>query len=357
MDIGGKRMNSVKILIVDDVETNREILGEIIKNMGCCPVLAENGVSALKMISECSPELVLSDISMPEMDGYELCRILKNDVQTRHIPIIFISAFDASKEIIKGFALGGEDYITKPFIPEVVQARVMVHLRLAEANKEIKETNRRLQVSVKEQLKQIEQEKKAVLYALANVAAEHSYYSKEFASRIQGNCRVLAQSMQFSPFFAEQISDTFIDTVEVAASLRDIGNIGIPKDILQKDTKLSGEEMEIVQSHTNIGAKLLGDLHTTNDFNDFIKTSIEIARYHHENWDGSGYPEGLKGQEIPLSAQIVAIADVFCALTEERTYRKAYSREEALEIMKEEASRKFRPEIFKIFCKVSRQLK
>jgi len=356
MDIGGKEMNAAKILIVDDVETNREILGEIIRNMGCCPVLAENGVSALKMIPGCSPELILSDISMPEMDGYELCRILKNDVSTRHIPIIFISAFDDSPKIIKGFSLGGEDYITKPFIPEIVQARVMVHLRLAEANKEIKETNRRLQVSVKEQLEQIEQEKKAVLYALANVAAEHAHYNKEFVGRIRNNCRVLAQSMQFSPFFEEQISDTFIDTVEVAASLRDIGNIGVPKELLQKETRLSEEEMEIVRSHTCVGAKLLGDLHTTNDFNDFIKTSIEIAKYHHENWDGSGYPEGLKGDEIPLSARIVSVADVFCALTEERTYRKAYSREEALKIMKEEASKKFCPEVFKIFCKVSRQL-
>ena len=356
MGSSDKGMGTAKILIVDDVEMNRDILGEIINNMGCCPIMAENGVEALKMVSECRPELILSDISMPEMDGYELCRILKKDVETRHIPIIFISAFDASKEIVKGFSLGGEDYITKPFIPEVVQARVMVHLRLSEANKEVKETNRRLQVSVKEQLKQIEHEKKAVLYALAGVAAEHAHYNKEFSGRIRNNCRVLAQSMQFSPFFAEQISDTFIDTVEVAASLRDIGNIGIPKEILQKNSKLSAEEMEIVRSHTNIGAKLLGDLHTTNDFNDFIMTSIDIAKYHHENWDGSGYPMGLKGEEIPLSAQIVSIADVFCALTEERPYRDKYSREEALEIMEGESGQKFRPEIFKIFRKVSRQL-
>ena len=356
MDIGKRETNTAKILIVDDVETNREILGEIINNMGCCPVLAENGVEALELISESRPELILSDISMPKMDGYELCTILKSDVNTRTIPIIFISAFDASKEIIRGFSLGVEDYITKPFIPEVVQARVRVHLRLSEANREVKETNRRLQISVKEQLKQIEQEKKAVLYALANVAAEHAHYNRGFSKRIRNNCRVLAQSMQFSPFFAEQISDTFIDTVEVAAALRDIGNIGIPKEILQKNTKLSKEEMEIVQNHTSIGSKLLSDLHTTNDFNDFITTSMDIAKYHHENWDGSGYPEGLKGEDIPLSAQIVSIADVFCALTEDRTYRKGYSREEALNIMKEEAEWKFRPEIFKIFCKVFRQL-
>lgn len=114
--------------------------------------------------------------------------------------------------------------------------------------------------------------------------------------------------------------------------------------------------MELVQNHTNIGSKLLRDLHTTNDYNDFIQTSIDIARYHHENWDGSGYPEGLKGDEIPLAAQIVAMVDVFCSLTEKRTYRKAFSREEAIEIMQKEADRKFHPEIFRIFCKISRQL-
>lgn len=356
MDSSTSGKKAAKILIIDDVETNRVILEKIILKMGCCPVLAESAIQALEIIPECRPKLILSDISMPEMDGYELCRILKKDPKTREIPIIFISAFDDPKEIVKGFSLGGEDYITKPFIPEVVQARVGVHLHLYEANQEIVEANRQLRVSVKEQLRQMEQEKKGMLYALANVASENSFYEKEFVERLRNNCRILAQSMQFSPVFSQKISDTYIDTVELAAPLCDIGNIGIPKEILQKESELTAEEMELVQNHTNIGSKLLRDLHTTNDYNDFMQTSIDIARYHHENWDGSGYPEGLKGEEIPLAAQIVSMVDVFCSLTEQRTYRRAYSREEALEIMKEEAEKKFHPEIFKIFCKISRQL-
>ncbi len=356
MDGSMKVTNAANILIIDDVETNRVILEKIILKMGCCPVMAGSAIQALEIIPECRPKLILSDISMPEMDGYELCRILKKDPKTREIPIIFISAFDDPKEIVKGFSLGGEDYITKPFIPEVVQARVGVHLHLYEANQEIIAANRQLRVSVKEQLRQMEQEKKGMLYALANVAAENSFYEKEFVERLRSNCRVLAQSMQFSPVFSQKISDTYIDTVELAAPLCDIGNIAIPKEILQKESELTEEEMELVQNHTNIGSKLLRDLHTTNDYNDFIQTSIDIARYHHENWDGSGYPEGLKGDEIPLAAQIVAMVDVFCSLTEKRTYRKAFSREEAIEIMQKEADRKFHPEIFRIFCKISRQL-
>lgn len=356
MDSGMKVTNAANILIIDDVETNRVILEKIILKMGCSPVMAGSAIQALEIIPECRPKLILSDISMPEMDGYELCRILKKDPKTRDIPIIFISAFDDPKEIVKGFSLGGEDYITKPFIPEVVQARVGVHLHLYEANQEIIAANRQLRVSVKEQLRQMEQEKKGMLYALANVAAENSFYEKRFVERLRKNCRILAQSMQFSPVFSQKISDTYIDTVELAAPLCDIGNIGIPKEVLQKESELTEEEMELVQSHTNIGSKLLRDLHTTNDYNDFIQTSIDIAKHHHENWDGSGYPEGLKGEEIPLAAQIVAMVDVFCSLTEKRTYRRAYNREEAIEIMKKEADKKFHPEIFKIFCKISRQL-
>jgi Response regulator containing a CheY-like receiver domain and an HD-GYP domain len=349
--IGGSR-----ILIVDDVETNRVILEEIIKDMGCRPILAGSGVEALKLFYEFRPSLVLTDISMPQMDGYELCRALKADPDSREIPVIFISAFDDPKDIVKGFSIGGIDYITKPFIPEVIQSRVGVHVRLYEANREISEANRRLQASVNAQLQQMEEEKKSVLYALANAAAKNSYHAEEYIGRLRYDCRILAQSMQFSPLFESEISDTFIDTIELAAPLCDVGNISIPKDVLQKKEKLSEEEVLLVRSHTDIGARLLADLQVSNDYNDFIRMSIEIAQSHHENWDGTGYPKGLKGNEIPLSAQIVSLANIFCALTEKRSFREEYSREEALAIMKEDAEIKFHPDIFKIFCKVLRQL-
>lgn len=148
-----------------------------------------------------------------------------------------------------------------------------------------------------------------------------------------------------------------METLEYAAPLCDIGNIGIPKEILQKQTALDDEERERMKGHTRIGTKLLEDLKVTNDYNDFIQISADITHFHHENWDGSGYPEGKRGNEIPLAAQIVAMSSIFCALTEERSYRQSYDREKALEIMQQEAERKFNPDIFSIFCKVARQLR
>ena len=289
---------------------------------------------------------------MPGMDGYELCRILKADSNTKSIPVIFISAFDNPKDIVEGLSLGGADYITKPFIPEVVQARVGVHLRLYEAGRELEAMNRRLQVSLNEQLRQLEQEKKDVLYALAGIAAKNSSYKREHIERLNRNCGILAQAMQLSPLFGDKISDTYIDTIELAAPLCDIGNIGIPLELLRKRAPLTEEEMAIVQTHTTIGAKLLGDLHVGNDYNDFLRIAVDIAHYHHENWDGSGYPEGLKREEIPLAAQIVSIIEVYCALTD----KKNYGREEAFAIMEGEAGTKFNPDIFRICHRISRQL-
>ena len=286
------------------------------------------------------------------MDGYELCRRIKGNEETREIPVIFISAFDASEDIVEGFAHGGEDYITKPFIPEEVQARVSVHLKLHGMTRELKAMNRRLQISVNEQLRQMEQEKKSILYALADIAAQNSLYGKEHLKRLQENCRTLAQGMQLSPLFEEKISDTYIDTIELAAPLCDIGNIGVPRELLKK-TELSEEDAAIVQSHTGIGAKLLSDLHGSSDYNDFINISVEIIRCHHERWDGGGYPEGLRENEIPLAAQIVAVVMRYCELTADGHA----DREEALAIMREESGVKFNPDIFKICCKISRQLR
>lgn len=347
-----KDTGKAKILVVDDVETNRIILEEIIKNMGEQPVLAESGEEALELVKQCLPQLVLTDISMPGMDGYELCRILKGNEETKNIPIVFISAFDDPKDIMEGFSLGGEDYITKPFIPKVVQARVGVHLRLHEAKRELMEMNRRLQVSVSEQLKQMELEKKNILYAMADIASQNLDYEKEHMDRLGQNCRILAQGMQLSPMFEERISDTYVDTIELAAPLCDIGNIGISKEILQKGAELTEEEASIVQNHTNIGAKLLKDIHVNSDYNDFISMSIDIAQCHHENWDGSGYPGGMAKEKIPLAAQIVALMERYCVLTG----REARSREEALDIIKGESGIKYNPDIINICCKISRQL-
>lgn len=352
MDYERNGVSGEMVLIVDDVETNRLVLEEIIKDMGCSPILAESGEEALELAKKNVPSLVLSDISMPGMDGYELCRHLKKHKDTKNIPVIFISAFDDPMDIVEGFLIGGEDYITKPFIPEVVQARVGVHLRLNEVKSELIEMNRRLQISVSEQLKQMELEKRNILYALANIALQNTNYESDYMERLKRNCGILAQGMQLSPLFEDKISDTYIDTIELAAPLCDIGNIGVPVEILKKRDKLTKEEADTLQNHTVIGAGLLSDLYVNSDYNEFISTAIDIAHYHHENWDGSGYPDKLKAGQIPLAAQIFAVTERYTSLTEQN----AHSREEALSIMKEESGTKFNPDIYGICCKIARQL-
>lgn len=352
-----RSMEIPKILIVDDVDTNRFVLRDIIRDIGYQPVLAENGAQALKIVGRLWPQLIISDIAMPEMDGYEFVQELKKDPKTRDIPVIFISAYDNAEEIVKAFDYGVEDYITKPFLPGIVKARVGLHLKIYDINRKLSENNRLLQKSINEQLRQIEMEKKNVLYALTRVARENAAYDINHMERLSYNSKILAEAMQLTPDFTEQISDAYIETIGFAAPLCDIGNVAIPTHILQKGEPLSEEDLNELKKHTTVGAKILQDIKTTGDYNDFLQISYEIAHYHHEYWDGTGYPSGIKGNEIPLSAQIICVVGDYCAMTEKRVYRQAYSREEVLEIMKKDSGAKYNPRIFEILCLIVRQLR
>jgi len=347
----------LRILIIDDVETNRFVLRNIITDMGYQPVLAENGKQGLKIMERIVPDLILLDVAMPEMDGFEFADIIKKDVKTRNIPIIFISAFDAPQDIVKGFEAGGADYVTKPFIQEVVKSRVAVQLKLAEMNKTLADTNRRLQVSITEQLRQLEAEKKKVLYALLTVVRKNAVFDESHIERLQENCKILAQAMQLSPKYESIVSDTFVETIELAAPLCDLGMVGVPLDILQKNGKLTEEEMAIMQKHTAIGTQIMEDIKGDGDYNDFVDMSCDITKFHHERWDGSGYPNGKSGNDIPLPAQVVSLISYYNALTENRSYRDAYSKEEAIQMLEAESGKAFNPDIFAICKKIARQLK
>ena len=316
------------ILVVDDVETNRFVLRDIIAEMGYRPVLTENGLQALKLVERHKPQLIVLDVAMPEMDGYEFCRIMKENANTRDIPIIFISAFDDPTDIVKGFNLGGEDYITKPFIPEVVKARIGIHLKLSETSKNLADMNRKLQTSISEQLRQMEQEKKNVLYTLIRVVQESDGYDKVQMERLSYNARILAEAMQLSPKYGDLISDKYIETLELAAPLCEWGNVAILSDII----KIEG-------------------------YNEFVQMAIDIVESKRENWDGSGQPRGKRGEEIPLSAQIMVVASTYCGLTTRDCLDKEYSVEEAFGIMQKEVGVKFNPDVFAIFRKIYRLLK
>lgn len=306
------------ILIVDDVETNRFVLRDIIAEMGYRPVLTENGVQALKVVERHKPQLIILDVAMPEMNGYEFCQIMKQNPNTRDIPIIFISAFDNPADIVKGFNLGGEDYVIKPFIPEVVKARIGIHLKLSESGKNLSEMNRKLQTSITEQLNHMEQAKKNVLYAVLRVVQEG--YDRADMERISHNAGMLAEAMQLSPRYGDLISDKYIETLRLAAPLFVLDNAAILSDII----KVEG-------------------------YNEFIQMALDIVEGYHENWDGSGNPSGKRGDEIPLVAQIVAVVACYCDLTKEQ-------QEDAFAAMDKDAGIRFNPEIFAILKKICRQL-
>ena len=347
----------LNILIVDDVSTNLVILSEMIKTAGYIPRPVISVKQAQAAIAQKIPQLILLDISMPEIDGFEFCTMLKSDVKTRDIPIIFISALDSVEDKIKGFKLGAVDYIAKPFEKEEVTMRLNTHLKMYKMQQELESYNKKLHKMVSSQMQKVAEEQKNILYALSSLL-ESRYDGKcGHLGLIGENCRMLAISLQFSPKFDKEITSSFIDCIEVASRLHDIGTFAIKDSVLLKDGKLTDKEWEIVKSHTILGANQLEELYKDNSQNELIKMAIDIAKYHHENWDGTGYPYGLKGEEIPLCARIMAVVDVYDALNRDRAYRKAYSNEESLEIMRRESGKRFDPDIMEIFYKVQKQLK
>lgn len=351
-----------KILVVDDVEVNLIILEEIIKNMGLEAVTATSVKEALGFMQEGLPQVILSDISMPDIDGYTFCDMLKKDPYTRDIPVIFISAMDTSSYLSQGFARGAVDYITKPFDKTEVEMRITTHLKLYTLQRDLEENNRRLSTIVTRQLEKLRIEQKNIMFALAKLVeqrenmAEDGRKSSHFIN-VAYNSRILAQGMQLSPKFESIITDDFIDTIESSAGLHDIGKILIPDAILLKERPLTPEEREIMKTHAELGAKTMIEIYEGIERNEFINMAIDIAYYHHENWDGTGYPKGLKGEEIPLAARIVKIVDVFDALVNERVYHHAISLEDGIAEMKNEAGVKFDPEIMEIFLKIYRNFK
>lgn len=350
-------INIPNILIVDDVSTNLVILSEMIKSAGYIPRPVKSVKQAQAAISQKVPQLILLDISMPVIDGFEFCSMLKADVKTRDIPIIFISALDSVEDKIKGFKLGAVDYIAKPFEKEEVTLRLNTHLNIYKMQQELETYNKKLHKMVSTQMQKVAEEQKNIIYALASLL-ESRYESDDGHLGIIGsNCRLLAISLQFSPKFDKEITSSFIDSIEVASQLHDIGSFAIRDSIILKEGKLTEEEWEIVKSHTTIGANRLEDIYKDSNKNELINMAIDIARYHHENWDGTGYPYGLKGEEIPLSARIMAIVDVYDALNRDRCYRKAYSNEESLKIMQSECGKRFDPDMMGIFDKVRKQMR
>ena len=357
-----KEKQDIRILVVDDVEVNLIILEEIIKNMGYQAMTAQSVKEAVELMQDTGnlQQIILSDISMPDIDGFTFCTMLKKNPYTRNIPLIFISAMDQAADNSQGLEMGAVDYISKPFDRAEVELRINTHVKVYMLQKELEENNRRLTLLINGHMEKMYTEQKNIMLALARLVEfkESQESNNELNNahyyNIPYNSRMLAQGMQFSPKFEEQIDDQFIDTVESSSALHDIGKIMIPDYILLKKGVLTAQEWDIMCTHTSLGAKALSDIYKNVEKNDFIDMAIDIAHYHHENWDGSGYPCGLKGKEIPLAARIVKVVDVYDAMLNQRAYKDRIPMEETLEWMADGAGKYFDPDIIQVFLKIHR---
>jgi putative two-component system response regulator len=349
-----KDLSQCTILAVDDTKMNLHLLVNLLGDHFDLSV-AMNGPSALKLVAQSPPDLILLDIMMPDMDGFEVLQRLKANSDTRDIPVIFLTALNEIGNKAKGFELGAVDYITKPFQIEEVLARVNTHLKLRLAQESLNRFNNQLQDLVAQQVEEINQSQLAMIFALAKLSHTRDDDTGLHLERVQHLCKILSTSLAEEPEFARDITPAFIAAMYHASPLHDVGKVGIRDAILLKPGKLSDQEFAIMKTHTTIGAATLESVFWQYPNNQFIAIGIEIAKYHHEKWDGSGYPEGLSNLAIPLSARIMSVVDVYDALRSRRPYKEPFSHQTAMDIIIEGNGKAFDPNVVQGIIKVQKE--
>lgn len=324
--------NQSTILLVDDVADNIDILNAVL--LPCYRTrVALNGEKALQIANSANPpDLILLDIMMPGLNGYDVCRQLKDNPDTRDIPVIFVTAMSEMEDEKLGLELGAVDYITKPVSPPIVLARVRTHLALYDQNRELAR-------QVRERTAELFNTRQQIIRRLGRAAEFRDNETGNHIIRMSHFCRLIGG--------AAGLGEKTVEVLYHASPMHDVGKIGIPDHILLKQGKLDDAEWAIMRQHPQIGAEIIGQ-HT----DELLQTAWMIALCHHEKWDGSGYPNGLKGEDIPLLARIVALADVFDALTTARPYKKAWSVEEAVSYIENQAGSHFDPALIEPFKRV-----
>ncbi len=324
-------MSKETILVVDDVPDNIDVLASILKE-DYRVIVATNGAAALNTAKKQKPDLILLDVMMPGMSGYEVCQKLKEDPHTQDIPVIFVTALSTSQEEYKGLELGAVDFLHKPSHPAVVRQRVRIHLQLHNQNKA-------LETKVKERTQALEHSRIEVVRSLGRAAEYRDNDTGMHIIRMSYVSMLIAQ--------AAGTPEPWAELLLLAATMHDIGKIGIPDGILVKPGRLTPEERKIMEHHPEIGAKIIGEPDS-----DLLRMARTVALTHHEKWNGAGYPYGLSGEQIPLEGRIVALADVYDALTSHRPYKEPWPSEEAAAYIEEESGKSFDPHLVPLFLQL-----
>ncbi|HEC19680.1 MAG TPA: response regulator [Gammaproteobacteria bacterium] len=352
------------ILVVDDNEMNRELLLRRLKVTGYDLSSAGDGEQALARLRERPFDLVLLDIMMPIMDGYETLQVIQADERLRRVPVIMITALDDVDSAVRCIEMGAVDYVTKPFNPVLLRARVEASLdrkRMSdleeERRQEVERSNESLSEEVRAKIKEISESQLAAIFAMSKLAESRDPETGEHLERMREYCKLLSEQLSRMPKYRHIIDRAFVGNIYAASPLHDIGKVGIDDSVLLKPGALTDEEWVLMKQHPIIGAETLREVDRQHPGNDFIHTGIDIAEGHHEKWDGSGYPYGLAGEKIPLVARILALGDVYDALTSKRCYKDAFSHEKSRSIIEEGRGKHFDPDVVLAFFEAEEEFK
>jgi putative two-component system response regulator len=346
------------VLLVDDTPDNLQLLNDLLQD-DYKTRIANNGERALRAaVREPKPDLILLDIMMPGMDGYEVCKRLKADAATAHIPVIFLTAKTQVEDEQLGFDVGCVDYITKPISPPIVKARVKTHLTLKSAADFLRDKNAYLEEEVQRRTREVQVVQDVTIMAMASLAETRDNETGNHIRRTQHYVRALAEKLRDNPRYARYFDDNTPEMLYKSAPLHDIGKVGVPDAILLKPGKLTPEEFEIMKTHTTLGRDAILAAEKLIDVDDtFLRLAREIAYSHQEKWDGGGYPQGLSGEAIPISARLMAVADVYDALISRRVYKPSMSHEQAVRVILEGRDRHFDPVMVDAFAEIADEFK
>jgi len=337
------------ILIVDDTAENIAILSVLL--MGTYKVkVATNGEKALEVAAQEIPDLILMDVMMPVMDGYEACRRLKEDPRLADIPLIFLTGKSQIDDETMGFKLGAVDYITKPISPPIVLARIKTHLTLKQARDFLKDKNEYLEAEVARRIREIAVIQDVTITALASLAETRDNETGSHLKRTRLFVEALAETLKNRDGYGDELSGEKIRLIVKSAPLHDIGKIGIPDNILLKPADLSQEEFDLMKTHTAIGREsIIRAERLIEEPETFLRFAKEMTYSHHERWDGGGYPDGLEGRAIPVSARLMCLADVYDALVTRKVYKKAFPHDMARDALLSGTGKQFDPAVVEAF--------
>ncbi len=306
--------------------------------------------------------MVLLDLMMPDLNGYQVLEYMKSQADLNQIPVVMVSAIDEADTMVKCIELGAEDYLTKPVNTVLLEAKVAAclekrRMRKKEAalRKQIEGYNNQLQERVSAQVEEISSIQLAAIFAMSKLAESRDPETGEHLERVREYCKIISAQLSILPKYTAMIDQMFIDNIYAASPLHDIGKVGVPDKILLKAGKLTGDEWDSIKMHPVIGAETLRAVDKQYPGNSFIQTGIDIAEFHHEKWDGSGYPHGLSENQIPLVARIMALGDVYDALTSKRCYKEAFSHEKSVKIITKDSGKHFDPEVIDAFLNIEKE--